>query len=281
MWIVNRILLAVDLSNAAYRYAAAFSTLTSSGRFTGGLYGFLAGLQKAITATDATDLVICEDRKPYRRSILYPEYKATRKESRDPELYERAQFSIGLIKQLLLVTGWPLWAVPEFESDDLIAHATIKYRHRYRKIIAMSNDSDLFQLFQYPGFRVYKGKKGIYDREQYDREWLGLPPDLFRMALAFTGTHNEVEGIKGIGPATARGIVTNPYKLRLAREQHHEIVERNLQLIQLPHPDFPMDEIIPDYSRSFVERDLLRFCGQYDVSLTREMCIAFEQIGNQ
>lgn len=278
---MSRVLLAVDLSNQAYKASAAFSGLTSSGRFTGGLYGFLVGLQKAITAVGATDLVICEDRKPYLRSKLYPEYKAARKESRDPELYERAQFSIGLIKELLQVTGWPLWALPGFESDDLIAHAVTKYRHRFRKIVAMSNDSDLYLLFQYPVFQVYKGKNGIYDRQQYDKEWLGLPPDLFRMALAFTGTHNEVEGVRGIGPVTARAIVTNPYKLRLAREQHREVVERNLQLIQLPHPDFPRSEPIPKYTRRFTERDLLRFCGRFDITLTREMCVAFEQIGTQ
>ena len=274
-----RVLLAVDLSNQCYKAAASHPGLSSDGRFTGGLYGFLVALQKTITAVGATDIVICEDMKPYLRSILYPEYKALRKETRDEALYEAAQYTLGLVRELLHVTGWPLWGLQGFESDDLVAHAAIKYRHRYRKVIAMSNDSDLYQLFTLPGFSIYKGKKGIYTRDHYDREWKGLPLEHLPTALALMGTHNEVEGVHGIGPATAKDIVNHPFKLRQALGKHASIVERNLQLITLPHKDLPRELNIPDRSRKFVERDLLKFCGRYDINLTRAMCIAFEQIG--
>lgn len=277
----NRVLLAVDLSNQAYKAAASHPTLSSAETFTGGLYGFLGAVQKAIAATKATDVVICEDRKPYIRSQLYPAYKEMRKTTRDPDLYEKAQSTITLIKQFLAVVGWPLWAVPGFESDDLISHAAIKYRNRYSQVIAMSNDSDLYQLFSYPGFGIWKGKKGLYTKQHYEREWAGLPLEHLPTALALMGTHNEVEGVRGIGIVTAIGIVSHPFKLRQALEQHADIVKRNLELIHLPHRDLPRTTQIPGYTRSFVERDLLRFCGRYDISVTREMCIAFEHIGTK
>ena len=275
----DRVLICVDLSNAAYKAAAAHSGLSSAGTFTGGLYGFLWAMQKAISAVHATDVVICEDCKPYLRSQLYPAYKELRRTTRDPELYERAQETIGLIKKFIDVVGWPLWAVQGFESDDLISHAAIKYRNRYKHVIAMSNDSDLYQLFKYPGFAIWRGKKGLYTRPKYEKEWAGLPLEHLPTALALMGTHNEVEGVRGIGIVTAIGIVSHPFKLRQAIEQHAEVVERNLELIHLPHKDLPKDLAIPDYTNHFVERHLLRFCGRYDINITREMCIAFERIG--
>ena len=275
----DRVLICVDLSNAAYKAAAVNPGLTSGDTFTGGLYGFLIAVQKAISAVEATDIVICEDRKPYVRSQLYPAYKELRKTTRDPELYERAQETIGLIKQFIEVAGWPLWSVPGFESDDLIGHAVIKYRNRYKQVIAMSNDSDLYQLFKYPGFSIWKGKKGLYTKKSYEREWAGLSLEHLPTALALTGTHNDVEGVRGIGTVTAIGIVSHPFKLRKALEQHADIIKRNLELIRLPHKDLPKDLLIPDYTRHFVERDLLRFCGRYDINITRSMCTAFERIG--
>lgn len=275
----DRVLLAVDLSNQAYKAAASHPTLSSESTFTGGLYGFLGALQKAIVAVNATDLVICEDRKPYVRSQLYPAYKELRKTTRDPDLYEKAQQTIAMIKKLLEVTGWPLWAIQGYESDDLISHAAIKYRNRYSQVVAMSNDSDLYQLFKYPGFSIWKGKKGLYTKQNYEREWSGLPLEHLPTALALMGTHNEVEGVHGIGIVTAIGIVSHPYKLRQALEQHADIVERNLELIHLPHKTLPKETAVPDYTKHFVERDLLRFCGRYDINVTRDMCVAFERIG--
>lgn len=274
-----RVLLLVDLSNQCYKASAAFPTLTSEGRFTGGLYGFLSAVEKAITVTGATEMAVCEDCKPYVRSNLYPEYKQLRKETRDEDLYERAQFTIQLVKEMLDVVGWPLWAVPGFESDDLIGLAATKYRHRYSKIVGMSNDSDLYQLFKYENFQLYKGTKGLYTREDYNQEWQGLSFEDLPMALAFMGTHNDVAGVPGIGPVRARKIVSHPFMLRQALEQHRKIVERNIQLISLPHADLPRSIEVPKPTKRYSERDLMRYCGRYDINVTKAMISAFDQIG--
>lgn len=271
----ERILLAVDTSNQVYKASAAHMTLSSEERFTGGLYGFIYAVQKAITACEATDIVLCMDTKPYHRSIPYPEYKSLRKDTADPELAENARETMPYIRHMAEVLGWPVWSLKGFESDDLIAYCNTQHRHRYAKIYAMSNDSDLFQLFKYSQFHVYKGTKGIYGRADFDKEFNFTNPSDIPRLLALTGTHNEVEGIYGIGPVNARKIVGDPAQYRNIRIKHADLIDRNIDLITLPHKLFPLDTPIPKISKKFNERAFVRFCGQYDINITQAACEAF------
>jgi 5'-3' exonuclease len=274
---MSRVLLAVDVSNQVYKASAAHATLTSDGRFTGGLYGFIFAIQKAIMVCKATHVVLCTDTKPYLRSKLYPEYKSLRKDSQDPDLVERYRESLPMIKHFAESIGWPMWSLPGFESDDLVAHCVTQHRHRYDRIIAMSNDSDLYQLFKYPQFAVYKGTKGLYEREDYYKEF-NLDPAHIPRLLALTGTHNEVEGLRGVGPVNARRIVLDPKEYRNVRVKYADIIDRNIELITLPHKDFPKTEGIPKAAKLFSERAFVRFCGQYDINITQAACQAFERI---
>ena len=85
---MTRRLLAVDLSNQIYRACHAHNQLSFDGVFTGGLYGFMQSVSKAIEVSRATDLLVCRDMKPYLRTRDYPEYKALRKKNVDPEMKE-------------------------------------------------------------------------------------------------------------------------------------------------------------------------------------------------
>lgn len=271
-------LLAVDLSNQLYRACAANATLSSGRTFTGGLYGFIMQVQKAIAITEADSIVLCRDTKPYKRSETYPEYKALRANTKDPDLVERVAQTVPLINQLAEVLGWPIWAIQGFESDDLIAYCMSQHRHRFSRIVAMSNDSDLFQFYRWPQFAVYRGgKKGLQDRVDYDRDW-GIDPQDMPLLLSIMGTHNEVAGIEGIGPVRARALIENPRDLRKLRQQHGALIDRNLGLIQLPHPEFPKDTRIPRINKPFHQRSFLRFCSQYDIDASQATCEVFAQL---
>ena len=291
----DRILLMVDVSNQAYKAAATNPNLSSDGIFTGGLYGFICAIAKAIHQTSATDICLCEDRKPYIRSTLYPEYKSLRKNTKDPVLVERVNTTVEQIRKLCEVTGWPIWSIPTFESDDLIARAVIHYRHRYNKIIAMSNDSDLYQLFKYKHFEMYKGKKGIYTLEDFDEEWEGMNPELLPLALSLIGTHNEVEGVKGIGQKRAIQMLVwegenECYKPEYNNYQignqwldetiilHGDLIKRNLELIKLPHKDFPRDERMPLRVVKYEERQLQSFLSRYGIKMERWLGENFERV---
>lgn len=270
----------MDFSYQCYRAAASHPTLTRARdeTFTGGLYGFLQSFGKAVRETKATDVVVCLDSKPYHRSREYPAYKQLRKANADNDLLELKQATEPLVRELLELMGVPIWAVPGFESDDLVAVAVEHHRSRFVRIFAQSNDSDLYQLLQRPGFAVYRDDiRSAVDRAALLKS-TGLTPAEFMLASAHQGTHNDIEGIKGVGEKTAAKIVKDPALLRRYRDSHGEVIDRNLRLIKLPHPDFPRSERMPARREAASSRDLYRWLAQYDIDCTLSMVNAFEQI---
>ena len=275
----NRILLAVDLSYQIYRAAAAHPKLTTSSReFTGGLYGFLMSLAKTINETRATVAVICEDHKPYRRSLIYPEYKLLRKKSQDPDLVERFEVSKPQVLAAIEQIGLPRVGFPGFESDDCIGALLLRHRSRFARVYAASNDSDLYQWLDVPQFRVYrKDLADCMDAKTLYKE-TGLTPAQFMLASALTGTHNDIAGIPNVGPVNAAKAIKDPAKMRAYREQHAAVIDRNLELIKLPHPEFPASILLPAPVRSFNHRAFTRFCARYDIHVTQAMIDAFSQV---
>lgn len=275
----RRVLLAVDLSYQVYRQSAAHPDLWSGTTFTGGLYGFLVSVARAILDVKATHLVLCQDRKPYRRSEQYPLYKSFRTKAMDEDLVKAGAATMSLVLDLADVLGLPVWGVDGFEADDMPAHVVNKYRHRWDRIVSMSNDSDLFQLFWCPRFSIYVNPEKPCQDVVWLKENLKMTPQEFRLANAIMGTHNDVQGVRGIGPVKALQILREPDKFRAFREKHGELMDRNLELITLPHPEFPYDERFPEVGpRPSPHRALYKFCGRYDITVTNAMQTAFEQV---
>ena len=276
---MNRTLLAVDLSYQSYRASAAHPNLTSDGTFTGGLFGFFQSVSKMIRECNADQIVFCADCKPYKRSEQFPEYKQWRVATRNEELLTKHKQTMTLLRQILPDLGLPIWELPGFESDDLIGHAVRKYRHRYRRIVAASNDSDLFQLLEADNFYVLRETEwaSAWNRQRLlDKK--GLTPDQYMLATALMGTHNDLPGIKGVGQVTAMNAVLEPGKLRALRDKHADIIDRNLALIKLPHPEFPWGARIPMATGEFDSRALYRALGRYDIQVTMSMVNALEQV---
>jgi 5'-3' exonuclease len=274
-----RVLLCIDMSYQVYRAAAAHPNLESRGVFTGGLYGFLATFGKMVRETRATHVAFCQDVKPYRRSLEYPEYKQLRKKAADNALLEMYKESMALVLDVLDVLGIELWGIPGFESDDLIAHCARKYRHRFDAIYAGSNDSDLFQWLWVPNFAIYSDSiKTVMTGERLLKEH-GLTPDQYMLMTAITGTHNDIAGIYGIGPDKAKKAMADPVRMRALREKDNAaaIIDRNLGLIRLPHPEFPADAALPDNHARFNPRTLYRALSMYDIDSMPGVEQAFEQ----
>lgn len=277
-----RTLLAVDLSYQTYRAAAAHPMLTSLQRdgkvFTGGLYGFFVTWAKTMRETEATDVVFCQDRKPYLRSKSYPEYKQLRKANANYELKERYEESMPLVLEALDAFGLPLWGIDGFESDDLIGHLVMKYRHRYDRIVAASNDGDLYQLLWCPTFSIYaKDLSGLMTGAKL-WEKHAVTPDQYMLATALTGTHNDIAGIPGVGPVTALKAIKDPALMRSTRAAWGQVIDRNLELIKLPHPEFPYEANLPTYAGGFNQRALYKWMSRYDIEVTMSMVNAFEQL---
>lgn len=272
------VLVVVDLSNQLYRASSVNAKLTSQdGEFTGGLYGFLVQVAKVIRDTDATQVVVGCDSKPYKRSELYPEYKLLRRDSQDPELRDRVRIAEAQVLEVLKVIGVPVISVPGYEFDDIMGHIVHRHRHRYKAIFAASNDSDLYQLFTVcPWFKVCR-RDDIMDIDTL-RATTGLNPEQYMMATALMGTHNDVAGIPKVGIKTAVKAVLDPGQLRSYLERYRSLVDRNLRLIKLPYDGFPWDTRIPGPLHSFSHRQLIRALAMYDINLTSSMYDAFSQV---
>ena len=280
----DKILLLVDLSYQSYRATSSHLDLTSAdGTFTGGVYGFLVSLARTILDCEASHVVVCQDIKPYVRSKEYPDYKMLRrnvkKDARAEEIREKHLLSVPLICAAMEEVGIPLLGVAGFESDDCIGHIATHYRHRWRSIIAASNDSDLFALLRFKSFSVWL-KEEEMTLERF-REVHKVEPEEFSLMTALTGTHNDIEGIKGVGPGKARIAVQTPGVMRKYREQYGDMIDRNLRLIKLPHDQFPRDVIVPPRTRPYSSRSFVTWCSMYDITATRTMDEAFEQVSHR
>lgn len=265
------------MSNHVYKAAAAHPMLTSRRIFTGGLYGFFTTFAKMMRETRATHVAFCQDIKPYKRSEFYPEYKQFRKANRDEDLLKMYKQSMSLVLEVMDACGLAPWGLQGFECDDLIGHCVVKYRHRFDRIYAASNDSDLWQLLWCDNFAIYR--KSIADLMTGERlaKELGLTPAQHMLAVALMGSHNDVEGIPRVGEKTAYAAVKDAAALRKLRERHGALIDRNLGLIKLPHVALPRSASLPQHA-AFNPRALYKALGRYDIDVTASMVNAFEQL---
>lgn len=276
-------LLVVDLNNQVWRATSSHQGLTSGSTFTGGLYGFLISLCVAIKENKITRVVVGTDSKPYLRSEEYPAYKTLRKKDKDPEqaelMFAAFSQSLGLVKELCRICGFPIWEVPGFEYDDLVAHVVRKYGHRLDAVVALSNDSDIAQLLDNQHFSIYKGKqKGSYRLKEFREEFPGIEPRDMPLMLAMAGTHNDIQGIFKVGPVAAIKAILDPARMQALRSKHAAIIDRNLPLIRLPHPKFPRELRIPGHEKQLAQRDLYKFFGRYDIELTKYILDSLEAV---
>jgi 5'-3' exonuclease len=260
---MDKVLLLVDLNNQSYKHSAAHSMLTSGRHFTGGLYGTLVSVMKAVREVEATHLVFCDDVKPYVRASGYTAYKGDR--AQDEILVMKHRESRTHIQSMLEHLEIPLWKSKGFECDDVMSWAVQTYRNRFDRIVAMTNDSDLYQMFRYPNFLMYKGKDGLYGRGDFFADHPGLEFDDIVPMLAMVGTHNAVAGIPRIGPATALKILNDPLKRRKVFEEHKDLIDRNCDLIRLPHPQFIKTDDFKIVNHRINERSFIRWLSTFEI----------------
>jgi len=281
-------LLLVDVSNTMYRASAAYADLTApTGEFTGGLYGILAMVTNAILRVGARHVVFCKDSGPYLRSMQFPDYKKIGRDKKDPALEERVKVTKQHLPMMLAAMRVPVWELPGYEADDLFAVAAMTYRNRYERIVGMTNDSDVGQLYQYPNFHVYdsRAEKGEAPYKSLS-DLVGVAMERSQATmlvdmLALSGTHNSVPGLDGIGPVRSLAIVSSPTKWAEHWAKHQTMIERNQSLIELPHPNllrrlwaYP----VPEALGKFDARALYRWSIPYGINPTSAMVEALQQV---
>ena len=103
------------------------------------------------------EVIIACDNKNYWRRDIFPEYKASRKKSRDASGHDWTSIFevLGKIKQELKDhSPYKVIDVDTCEADDIIAVLTMKYSSS-QNVMILSSDKDFAQLQRFPNVEQY------------------------------------------------------------------------------------------------------------------------------
>jgi 5'-3' exonuclease len=200
---VSSVLL-VDLSNLVHR---EFAVRGQDGDINATATAVVAQVRRL--ATGQPHVAICCDSGKSFRKAINPEYKAQRAE-RDPALYHQMRTAIELLK----ADGFPVWAVPDMEADDIIATATTRVlndidgeglpRH---DVLIVSSDKDLCAMIG-PFVQMKRPDTGaVVDSDAVFAKF-GVQPSQMLDYLSLCGDASDnIKGAKGVGPKTAAGLL--------------------------------------------------------------------------
>lgn len=291
-------LLLVDYQNVFYRSAAVNKELSHDGQPTGGLYGFAVQLASVINRTRPTMVAVCLDRKPYLRKRLYPAYKAGRRKrdaaEDDATLLERKRIldqNSAMCKEFIRCLRIPMIGCKGMEADDVIAELIRKYHDRFNEIAILSNDSDLYQLLDWPNVYMHiRPQVPRFDIESFREKYPKLMrASEWREVRALTGDHNNIRGIPGIGDVRAIRLVTElSYRERHSDllEQYDKMIRLNRRLCRLPLEEYNSEEMLdkvklPDkqfIGRRSGEAAAMRLLASHGIQYTGAMHSAFSRL---
>jgi len=203
-------LLLIDANSLIHRAFHALPPLTDSdGKPSGALYGVSSTLLKLFKEEKPDYAAALFDRpEPTFRDEMYEDYKATRPKAKD-ELVSQ----IIEARELFPKFGIKVFEAPGFEADDLIAAMVAKFEtNPDLKIVILTGDRDTLQLVSGEKVVVRAPKKGISDTIIYDEkkvaEDFGLLPKQLIDYKALVGDQSDnIKGVPGIGPKTARDLI--------------------------------------------------------------------------
>lgn len=149
---------------------------------------------------DYDRIAICCDSGRSFRYDLAEDYKGNRP-PRDPA----AIAQIKRVQHELADRGFPIWSVPNFEADDIIASAVARAQELDPSpaVVIAGSDKDLFQLVG-PGVFMYSLQTDtLFDADRvFDK--LGVGPELIPDYLALVGdAADNVHGVPRVGAKRA------------------------------------------------------------------------------
>jgi DNA polymerase I len=271
-------LLLVDYNSIFRRAMEVKSSLSFKGKPTHGVYGFIQQFCEHINAVKPDFIIVCSDSKPYERSNLLPDYKKHHKKVTDPKEIEYHRFNRDKVDELLLLLQIPVWKENGLEADDLIAICCNQFLKKFDQIVIASSDSDLFQLFKYPGVflrKKIKEKFVLYSREHFKKDFQGITSKQYIRYLSMLGTHNAVPGIEGLGKVKAMIATKDEELYKQIYSQHKQELDLYQKMIQLPLRDTVSK--FPKLKRGiYPGRKVINLLDTVGIELTQQMNNAFK-----
>ncbi len=237
----------LDFRNLFHRNAQAHRQLSHNGVFTGGLYGIYQAMCRTVFTFGPGRFVVANDCRPYARSVLFPGYKANRKQvARDSDWGQSLDEGMALCFRFFEELGVQFVEIKGLEADDIIASMSYRYADHFEHgVVVLSNDSDLFQLLR-PNVSVFRSEKKKSAAERVPRLYTlrrftqayRITTDDWIWVTAMTGTHNAVPGISGIGIKSALDVARygeeSKFWATINKEENQNLIARNTDLIRLP-----------------------------------------------
>jgi 5'-3' exonuclease len=128
------------------------------------------------------------------RNDMFDGYKTGEGTPRDLH----AQFPVA--ERAMEAMGVTVWSMIEQEADDGLAAAANKFADEVDRVIVMSPDKDMTQLFGNPKIVGYDRRKGVFTDADGTREKFGVSPESIPDYLALVGdTADGIPGLPGWG----------------------------------------------------------------------------------
>ena len=198
---MDKTMLLIDGSSFIFRAFYAVRNLSApSGIPTNATYGVI-NMLKQMEKKYATDHWVCvfDAKGKTFRDDIYPEYKATRRET-PPELVVQIPYIHDIIDKL----GIPVIVEDGVEADDVIATIAKKYAREGYDILIATGDKDFAQVVDDKITLVNTMTGEILDVAGVEAKF-GVRPDQIIDYLSLIGdTVDNVPGVHKCGPKTAQ-----------------------------------------------------------------------------
>jgi 5'-3' exonuclease len=188
------------------------------GREVGATLGLLRSLLVLISNTGATHIACAFDHVIESfRNELYPGYKTS--EGVDPDLL--AQFPLA--EEAVSALGLVVWPMVEFEADDAIASAVVRFQDEpaVEQIVICSPDKDLAQLVFGSHVVCWDRRRDIVYDEAAVVEKYGVPPASIPDWLGLVG--DSADGFPGVphwGEKSASAVLSSYKHLEVISGDH-------------------------------------------------------------
>ncbi len=193
----------VDTFGFLFRSYYALPPLRNKDGFPTGLLMGFANLLMQIYKDKNFDYVIfaLEGENNYRKKI-YPPYKATRQEL-PQDLLLQLPIAMEWIKKTHLMSI----SIEGYEADDVIASLSQKAVEQGFSVEIWSHDKDLYQLIEQDICLFDPIKKINIEEEQCFLKFGVYPKDFIQYQSLVGDSSDNVPGVEGIGPKTARKLL--------------------------------------------------------------------------
>jgi len=200
----------VDGSAIFYRAYFAFirnPLFNSKGENTSASYGFINSLMKIIREENPDYMAVVFDTKaPTFRHKMYDQYKATREKMPDELVVQ-----IPRIHQAADALNLTCLEMEGYEADDIIGTLAVEGEKQGMNVWLVTGDKDFFQLVN-DKVKIYNPQRGGKEAEKLDskgvKEKFGVSPENVIDMLALMGDSSDnVPGVPGIGPKTAKTLI--------------------------------------------------------------------------